>query len=158
LLSADAAQEFTMLIAHDALIMTLDGARMALFRNTGNERDPKLELLTEECRKAPSTAELGDDRPGRTFQSVGAARGAYETTDWHQQQEDAFAVDMAELFNFHMTNDARKGVLIAPPKVLGTVRKHLHPETRERLIAEIDKDYAGRTALEIVELLNALGN
>jgi protein required for attachment to host cells len=145
-----------MLIAHDALIMALDGARMSLFRNKGNEREPKFELLAEESRKTPSTADLGEDRPGRTFQSMSSARGTYETTDWHQQQEDEFAEEMAELFNFHMTDCARKGILIAPPKVLGTVRKYLHPDARARLIAEIDKDYAGRTALEIAELLDKL--
>jgi protein required for attachment to host cells len=85
---------------------------------------------------------------------MGSARGAYETTDWHQQAEDDFAKKMAELFNFHMADDARKGILIAPPKVLGAVRKYLHPDARLRLIAEIDKDYAGRTALEIAELLD----
>jgi protein required for attachment to host cells len=145
-----------MLIAHDALIMALDGARMSLFRNKGNEREPKFELLAEESRKTPSTAELGGDQPGRTFQSMGSARGAYETTDWHQQAEDEFAEEMAELFNFHMSDGTRKGVLIAPPKVMGTVRKYLHPDARSRLIAEIDKDYAGRTALEIAELLDKL--
>lgn len=145
-----------MLIAHDALIMALDGARMSLFRNKGSEREPKFELLAEENSKAPSTANLGEDRPGRAFQSVGTARGAYETTDWHQRAEDEFAEKMADLLNFHMKDDARKGVLIAPPKVLGTVRKHLHSGARSRLVAEIDKDYAGRTALEIAELLDKL--
>lgn len=143
-----------MLIAHDALVMALDGARMSLFRNRGTDREPKFELLAEEHRKAPSTADLGEDRPGRNFQSVGSARGGYEQTDWHQQMEDDFAEEMAELFNFHMADDKRKGVLIAPPKVLGTIRKHLHPDARSRLIAEIDKDYAGRTALELAELLD----
>jgi protein required for attachment to host cells len=150
------AREKVMLIPHNSLIIALDGARMSLFRNSGTDRAPKLELLADERRKVPPTAEMGDDRPGRSFQSVGATRGAYETTDWHQQQEDDFAEEMAELFNFHMTDGTRKGVLIAPPKVLGTVRKYLHPDARSRLIVEIDKDYAGRTALEIAELLDKL--
>lgn len=146
-----------MLITHDALIMAVDGAHMSLFRNQGNEREPKLELLAQEHRVNPATSELGNDRPGRTFQSVGTTRGAYETTDWHQRLEDKFAEEMAELFNFHMNDDdERKGVLIAPPKTLGTIRRFLHPDARARLIAEIDKDYAGRTALEIIELLNKL--
>lgn len=145
-----------MLIAHDALIMALDGARMALFRNKGSEREPKLELLAEEHRKTPSTADLGEDRPGRNFQSSGAARGTYEQTDWHQQEEDDFVEEMAELFNFHMACDGRKGLLIAPPQVLGTIRKHLHHDARSRLIAEIDKDYAGRTTLELADLLERL--
>ena len=63
---------------------------------------------------------------------------------------------MAALFNFHMNDDGRKGVLIAPPRTLGTIRRYLHPDARARLIAEIDKDYAGRTALEIAKLLDKL--
>jgi hypothetical protein len=72
------------LIAHDALIMAVDGARMSLFRNSGTGRAPKLELLTKEELKAPSIAEIGDDRPGRAFQSCGPTRGTYETPDLHQ--------------------------------------------------------------------------
>ena len=39
-----------------------------------------------------------------------------------QKLEDEFAEEMAELFNFHMNDDGRKGVLIAPPRTLGTIR------------------------------------
>ena len=142
-----------MLIAHDLLIMAVDGARMSLFRNKGSVREPQLELLVEEEHKSPSTAELGDDKPGRSFQSIGNARGAYETTDLHQQAEDEFALEMAELLVFHMHDDERRAVLIAPPHALGLMRKHLPKDIRERLIAEIDKDYAGRTTSEVTELL-----
>lgn len=142
-----------MLIAHDLLIMAVDGARMSLFRNKGSVREPQLELLVEEEHKSPSTAELGDDKPGRSFQSIGNARGAYETTDLHQQAEDEFALEMTELLVFHMHDDERRAVLIAPPHALGLMRKHLPKDIRERLIAEIDKDYAGRTTSEVTELL-----
>ena len=143
-----------MLIAHDLLIMAVDGARMSLFRNKGSVREPQLELLVEEEHKSPSTAELGDDQPGRSFQSIGNARGAYETTDLHQQTEDEFALEMAELLVFHMHDDERRAVLIAPPHVLGLMRKHLPKDIRERLIAEINKDYAGRTTSDVAELLD----
>lgn len=142
-----------MLIAHDLLIMAVDGARMSLFRNKGTVREPQLELLVEEEQKSPSTAELGDDKPGRSFQSIGNARGAYETTDLHQQAEDEFALEMAELLVFHMHDDERRAVLIAPPHALGLMRKHLPKDIRERLIAEIDKDYAGRSTSDVTELL-----
>ena len=143
-----------MLIAHDLLIMAVDGARMSLFRNKGSVREPQLELLVEEEHKSPSTVELGDDKPGRSFQSIGNARGAYETTDLHQQAEDEFALEMAELLVFHMHDDERRAVLIAPPHVLGLMRKHLPRDIRERLIAEINKDYAGRTTSDVAELLD----
>ena len=143
-----------MLIAHDMLIMALDGARMSLFRNKGSVRAPKLELLVEEEQKSAPTAELGDDQPGRSFQSIGNARGAYETTDLHQQAEDEFTLEMAKLLVFHMHDDDRRAILIAPPHVLGLMRKHLPKDIKERLIVEIDKDYAGRTALDVAKLLD----
>jgi protein required for attachment to host cells len=141
-------------IVHDMLIMALDGARMSLFRNKGSARAPQLELLIEEVQNSPSTAELGNDQPGRRFQSIGNARGAYETTDLHQQAEDEFTLEMAELLVFHMHDDDRRAVLIAPPHVLGLMRKHLPKDIKERLLAEIDKDYAGRTASDVAELLD----
>lgn len=142
-----------MLIAHDLLIMAVDGVRMSLFRNKGSVREPQLELLVEEEHKSPSTAELGDDKSGRSFQSIGNTRGAYETADLHQQAEDEFALEMAELLVFHMHDDERRAVLIAPPHALGLMRKHLPKDIRERLIAEIDKDFAGRTTSDVTELL-----
>ena len=143
-----------MLIAHDVLIMAVDGAQMSLFRNKGSVREPHLELLVGEEQKTPSTAALGDDEPGRNFQSSGDRRGAYETTDLHQQAEDEFTLEMAELLVFHMHDDDRQAVLIAPPHVLGLMRKHLPKDIKERLLAEIDKDYAGRSASDVAELLD----
>lgn len=104
-----------MIIPHDALMVAVDGARRSLSRNSGADRELKQELLTEEERKAPSTAEMGDDRPARAFQSGGRTRGAFEATDLHQQQEDEFSEQMAELFNFHMNASQRGTILIAPP-------------------------------------------
>lgn len=143
-----------MLLAHDTLIMALDGARMSLFRNRGNVRQPSLELLAEERRITPSTAELGDDQPGRAFQSSGNMRGTYEATDLHQLVEDAFTREMAEMLTALMKDDDAKGILIAPAHVLGLMRKYLPDDIRQQLIAEIDKDYAGRPATEIAELLD----
>ncbi len=143
-----------MLIAHDILIMAVDGARMSLFRNHGTDREPKLELLAEKENKASSAAELGDERPGRVYQSSGQGSGAYEATDLHQKQEDEFVLEMAELFNFHMANSERRAILIAPPKVLGIMRTHLLDEVRTQIVAEIAKDYCGQSALELTKLLS----
>lgn len=142
-----------MLIAHDILIMVMDGGRMSLFRNAATDRAPKLELLAEKHRESPSTAQMGTDRPGRVNQSRSDTRAAYETTDLHQREEDNFTLKMTELFNAEMANPERRAILVAPPRVLGQIRKHLREDTRSRLTAEINKDYAGRTALELVQLL-----
>lgn len=142
-----------MLIAHDTLIMALDGARMSMFRNKGNVRQPSLELMVQERRITPSTAELGDDQPGRTFQSTGHRRGAYEAVDLHQLIEDTFIKEMAKMLTSVMSDDEAQAILIAPPHALGVMRKSLPADIRQRLLAEIDKDYAGRTATEIGQML-----
>jgi protein required for attachment to host cells len=143
-----------MRIVHNMLIMALDGARMSLFRNKGSVQEPSLELLIENEQKTPSTAELGDDHPGRSFQSSGRIGGAYEATDLHQQAEDEFTLEMAELLSFHMSDEDHRAILIAPPKVLGIMRKHLRTEIRTRLAAEIAKDYCGRNATDLATLLD----
>ena len=143
-----------MLIAHGTLIMALDGARMAMFRNKGNVRQPSLELMVQERRITPSTAELGDDQPGRTFQSIGHRRGAYEAVDLHQLIEDTFIKEMGEMLTSVMRGDEAQAILIAPPHALGVIRKSLPADIRQRLLAEIDKDYAARTATEIAQMLN----
>jgi protein required for attachment to host cells len=143
-----------MLIAHGTLIMAVDGARMAMFRNKGNVRQPSLELMVQERRITPSTAELGDDQPGRTFQSMGYRRGAYEAVDLHQLIEDTFIKEMGEMLTSVMRGDEAQAILIAPPHTLGVIRKSLPADIRQRLLAEIDKDYAARTATEIAQMLN----
>lgn len=44
-------------------------------------------------------------------------------------------------------------IVVAPPRILGEMRHHYSPDLRKRLIAEIDKDYAGRPVADIAELL-----
>ncbi len=144
-----------MLIPHGAHVMVVDGARIAVFRNSGTDFAPHLDLVEEEERRVPRTSRLGGDQPGRGFQSVGSERAAYEAVDLHQLQEDAFARDAAESLGKLLTNDKDRAILVAAPRVLGVIRKCLKPTVRARLIAEIDKDYAGRSAAEIAEMLGS---
>jgi protein required for attachment to host cells len=143
-----------MLIPHDTLVMTLDGGRMMLYRNVGDVSAPTLKLLEQKELNAPSTAALGDDGPGRTFQSAGSSRAAYEATDLHQKSEDLFVDEMAKILASYMKQTGQSAILIAPARVSGQVREHLTLEVRSRLIGELSKDYTGKTALELVDLLD----
>jgi protein required for attachment to host cells len=53
-----------------------------------------------------------------------------------------------------MTNNERRAILIAPPKVLGIMRSRLLDEVRKQIVAEIAKDYCGQSALELTKLLS----
>jgi protein required for attachment to host cells len=144
-----------MLVAHDTHVMVLDGANKSLFRNRGKDFAPDLERIDHRQRNAGRTSELGSDRPGRSFQSTGSTRSAYESTDYHQQEEDEFAEAAADQLNALLTNGSG-AILIAAPHVLGVMRKRLTPEARSRITAEIDKDYAQRSVEDIVAFLVSL--
>jgi len=79
-----------MLVPHGALILVVDGSRMQLLRNRGKDSAPELELLTDREQSDPPTRALATDGPGRAFESVGSARHAYASADYHQQREDRF--------------------------------------------------------------------
>lgn len=142
-----------MLIPHGAHVMVVDGARMALYRNGGKDSAPRLDLVEEKHKHTPRTSSLGTDQPGRSVQNLGTVGGAHEGTDFHQQAEDEFAADAASRLGSLLRDEAARAILVAAPRVLGIMRKHLGPKLRERLIAEIDKDYAGRPVADIAGML-----
>lgn len=142
-----------MLIPSGAHVMIVDGARMSVMRNAGNLTEPRLELVDEVHHRAPSTASIGTDRPGRTAQAGNASRSAMDTTDFHRQAEADFAKVATARLATLLRNDSKPAILVAEPRVLGVMRDHYEPIVRDRLIAEIDKDYAGRTPAEVAEML-----
>ena len=135
------------------LILVVDGARSSLFRNTGAALAPELVKIESLDHQSPSTTELGTDRPGRRFESVGTGRGAYESPDYHQQEEDDFARDATAHLNRLAADGKHKLILVATPKVLGTMRPHIAAKTHQLLIGEIAKNYAGRSAQDVADLL-----
>jgi protein required for attachment to host cells len=81
-----------------------------------------------------------------------------EETDWHQLAEDRFARDIAEAL-YRKAHQGRydRLVVVAPPKVLGELRKSFHKEVAERVIAEVDKTLTGHDVADIERVLAAPG-
>ncbi|MCS6987527.1 MAG: host attachment family protein [Sphingomonadaceae bacterium] len=147
-----------MKIPHDALVVVADGGRLALFRNRGAPFAPQLELVEQEAIEFPRTSELAADRPGRAFESSGTRRSAYEETDLHDRAEEAFCRGVAERI-VRLLPEAKAGVLlVAAPRALGVIRAALPAEARATLLGEVAKDYAGRNAAELGELLAKLAD
>jgi protein required for attachment to host cells len=142
-----------MLVSHGAIILVIDGAKMALFRNRGKDFAAELELVEQNSKHAASTAHIGTDKPGRSFSSKGRSRSAHETTDYHQIEEDDFAKAATEKLNSLAQQSNLEFMIIAAPRVLGVMREHYSGDLRKRLVAEIDKGYTGRPAADVAELL-----
>ena len=142
-----------MLISHGAIILVIDGGQMSIFRNCGKDFAADLQLIEQNAKHTSSTAELGTDKPGRNLSAVGRARSAYQSTDYHQAEEDAFASAAIEKLNSLAQQSTLDFIVIAAPRVLGVMRQHYSSGLRKQMVAEIAKDYAGRPASKVAELL-----
>ncbi len=143
-----------MHVPHNAFVVVADGHKMLFLRNEGDAAFPDLRVEKKRIDDNPATRDQGSDAPGRSFSSVGDGRSAYEQTDFHQIEEDRFAVETAELLKERaLRSDFESLIIIAPPRTLGELRKHLHRSVSDRLRGEIDKDLTGRTVPEIEEAL-----
>ena len=150
------ATEPTTFVPHNALILVGDGQKALFLRNKGTAH--RVELVVEQVleRDNPPTREQGTDRPGRSNASVGVARSAMEETDWHNIAEERFAGELADaLYRHSHVKPFEKLVVIAPPKILGSLRKAFHAEVAERVSAEIPKELTSHPVVEIERLIAA---
>jgi protein required for attachment to host cells len=151
-------------IPRNALVMVADGERAVFLRNVGSPLQPQLTVENVVEQDNPATRELGTDRPTRgadfsanSSNNVGAPRSNIEQTDWHQQNEDRFAKGMAEnLYQLAHAGRFDHLVIVAPPKVLGTLRQELHKEVLQRLVAEVPKEFAQASVATIQDELSRL--
>ena len=138
-----------------ALVLIVDGRRARFLRNKGNALH--IELITErELEQAnPPTREQGTDRPGRYVGPDRVSRSAVEQTDWHQQAEERFALAVADIL-YGMANGHTFDhlIVVAPPKVLGKLRKVFHSEVATRVAGEVPKELTSRSVTELAKLLS----
>jgi protein required for attachment to host cells len=145
-----------MKVEHGTLVMVADGAKLLLFRNEGDEKYAVLETIGHEQQDNPATHEQGTDAPGRSFSSTGEGRSSYSETDWHQQSEDAFAHHAAAVLEQAAGQHPEAAIIVvAAPRTLGQLRKAYGRATSARLIAELDKDLAGRSTDDVIAALAA---
>ena len=74
--------------------------------------------------------------------------------DEKQDAEDTFAAATADWLNRQaMANTFEHAVVIAPPKMLGELRKHYHKTLTAKLLKEIAKDLTGQSVEQIAAAL-----
>jgi protein required for attachment to host cells len=112
------------------------------------------EERTEESSAAgiPASRDIGSDRPGRAFESVGMARHAIQPRqDPHVAAEAAFARQLAEkLEDWARAGRFRQLYLMAPPAFLGQLRPALGDATRKVLRGTLDKDLTKAPLAEVI--------
>jgi protein required for attachment to host cells len=143
-------------LSNEALVLVGDGEKALFLRNKGTAQ--ALHFVVERILQQdnPATRDQGTDQPGRAHASVGSARSSVEQTDWHRLTKERFAADIADA----LYQEAHAGrfealFVVAPPMVLGTLRKLFHKEVSDRVMGEIPKDLTSMPVPEIEKALAA---
>ena len=143
-------------IDHGGWVVVCDGAKALVLENVGNRL--ALSLVTREVYEQPDpkTHELGTDKPGRSFNSVGNGRSAMEQTDWHDQEEQRFLAKLAaRLDKAVLAGEMQSLIVVAPPRAIGVLRRQYSPHLRQALKAEVEKDYVKMPVADIARHLSS---
>ncbi len=143
-------------LEHDIWVVVADGEKALFLRNEGDAQYPHLQVFREMHDDNPPTREQGTDRPGRLADGGPNHRSAVEETDWHRIEKERFAKEISDrLYKLAHRNKFKHLVIVAPPMVLGEMRKELHKEVESRVVAEVSKTLTNHTVEEMEKILSA---
>ncbi len=137
------------------LVVVSDGRKALLLENAGDETYPNLKTReVHEHADAPNR-ELNSDKPGRGFQAAGSTiRSAMEQTDRHEEEEHSFVAGVMDRVHELVRDGATNGlVIVAPPHVLGLIRKISTPAVKAATRAEVGHDLTHLPVYEIEKRL-----
>ncbi len=142
-------------IDHAAWVLVGDGEKALFFRNEGDAAYPNLQVINVMEQDNPMTHDQGTDRPGRAFAAGGnPRRSAMDETNWHKLEKHRFATEIAgALYSAAHRGQYEKLVIAAPPMIMGDIRKALHKEVSDKVVAEVSKDLTKMPAHEIERIL-----
>ena len=141
-------------LEHDIWVLVADGEKALFLRNEGDREYPNLQVVREMTEENPPTHEQGTDRPGRLSDGPSVHRSAVADTDWHKIAKERFAEEIAaRLYRMAHRGDFDRIILVAPPVVLGELRKKLHKEVGEKIAAEVPKELTGHTTWDIEKIV-----
>jgi protein required for attachment to host cells len=125
----------------ESWVIVCDGAKALVLQNAGDNQHMNLQV--RETFEQPNEADrdIGAGKPGRSHQADGLGGSAVEETSWHDQAEDAFLKQVAsKVDELVHEKDAKRIVLVAPPKALGKLRPNLSAGAQAAITFELAKD------------------
>ena len=122
-------------------VVIADGARAKIFINDGPGMGLKAMENGEFEKTSEPSRELGNDRPGRTRDSQSGIRHAVEGTDFHLNEKLHFIGELAKIINIKAANNEfERIILVAPPKILGDMKKKLDKHSTSIMKDSLAKD------------------
>ena len=138
-------------------VLIADGEKALFLRNDLNAKNPDLSVIRKDEQHNPPDSVQSASRPGRKPDAGINQFSAMEETDWHELAKERFASDLAErLYKYAHRGAFDRIVLVAAPNVLGALRKELHKEVQDRVVAEIDKDLTNHPLDKVEAMLKAM--
>lgn len=132
-------------------VLIADAAHARVFETGGKGSGLSVvEDMTLDGRLQPSH-EIGTDRPGRSFDSVGTGRHAMESpSDPHREQKRQFARRIAEAIQARQAaRSFDRLVLVAPPVTMGDLRAVLPDKVKAAVTAEVIADLTNTPVSEL---------
>lgn len=133
-----------MQIPNGAMVAVVDGEKLNLFHNKGNEGHPTLTAL-------PTPAVGGDNHS-----SGGRHHSSSANHDHGQVEEDSHSAGVAAMLNAEVNaGRIQHLVVIASPRALGELRKHFSKQLSTAIVGEIAKDLTGHSVADIEKSIAA---
>lgn len=133
-----------MKIPKDAIIAVVDGEKLNLFRNSGDEASPSLTAMAD--------ADVSTENRG----SGGRHQSSSANPSESQLEEDSFAAGTAEMLNKRVLDGKIESlIIVAAPRTLGELRKHYHKALSAILEGEIAKDLTGHSVADVEKTIAA---
>lgn len=146
-----------MRLTHGIRILLVDGSRMRLLENTGDERRPHLETLLQRHADVPSNRAIHAGPPGLSLSRGHPGRSTFDEGDPHQEHEDRFVRESLEMVEAAGAEPGKGLVVVAPPRALAVLREHYAPATRSILVSEIAKDLGKHTPEDVARIVSETG-
>ncbi|PZN51760.1 MAG: Host attachment protein [Proteobacteria bacterium] len=143
-----------LVLKHGLWIVVADGEKALFLKNEGDAKFPDFQVVRAMEQDNPATREQGAERPGRHSDGPSPHNSAYDETDWHKLNKARFAEEIAEhLYKRAHRGDFEEIVIVAPPQLLGEIRRKLHKEVTDRVRAEIPKTLTNQPVWDIARML-----
>jgi protein required for attachment to host cells len=138
-----------MRLENGTWVLVVDGAKALVLENMTDGMDPNLRVVRKEENDAPDSRGEATTSPEQQ-----GTRRQLDANDYQTFEENRFAEAMANwLYKAAHRNRFERLVLVAPPRVLGSLRPALHKEVASRVVAEIPKDLTGHPVDQIERIV-----
>lgn len=145
-----------MTIAHNTLVLVADGRKALILRNHGDEQRIDLRTETHREREDRKDSDIKTAPAGQSPAPAGTGLpgGTMGEPDFHQQEEDRFALDLTERINaMALAGELDALVVVAPARTMGVLRPLWHKEVAARIVGEHVKEMTDRPTPDIEALL-----